>query len=42
VQGGADYKPTDVSTQILSGIETDLAAAKQAYARVTDTASGRQ
>jgi hypothetical protein len=41
VQGGAEYKPTDVSTQILNGIETDLAAAKQAYARVTDTASSR-
>ena len=30
VAGGADYRPTDASTQILDGIEKDLAAARAA------------
>jgi photosystem II stability/assembly factor-like uncharacterized protein len=36
VAGGADYRPTDASGQILEGIEKDLAAARAAYLRVTD------
>jgi hypothetical protein len=31
VAGGADYRPTDVSAEILKNIEADLAAAKTAY-----------
>jgi hypothetical protein len=36
VAGGADYRPTDVSSQILDGIEKDLALAKTAYLKATD------
>ncbi|MGH7594350.1 MAG: hypothetical protein ACRELE_10945, partial [Gemmatimonadales bacterium] len=30
--GGADYRPTDASLAVLGSIETDLAAAKRAFA----------
>ena len=36
VAGGADYRPTDASSQILDGIEKDLAAARAAYLKATD------
>jgi hypothetical protein len=34
VAGGADFKPTDTSVQVLDGIEKDLAAAKSEYDRL--------
>ncbi len=34
VAGGAEYRPTDASVQVLAGIESDLAAAKVAFDRV--------
>ncbi len=36
VAGGADYRPTDASSQIIDGIEKDLAAARAAYLKATD------
>jgi hypothetical protein len=36
VAGGAEYRPTDVASQILNGIETDLAAATAAFNEVMD------
>jgi photosystem II stability/assembly factor-like uncharacterized protein len=36
VAGGADYRPTDASGQIIEGIEKDLAAARAAYLKVVD------
>ncbi|MGH9487647.1 MAG: WD40/YVTN/BNR-like repeat-containing protein [Terriglobales bacterium] len=37
VAGGADYRPTDVSYSILTGIEAKLADAKTAYDKVMST-----
>ena len=37
VAGGADYKPTDASLEVLDGIEKDLAAAKAAFTAATET-----
>ena len=36
VQGGADYRPTDASLQVLDMIEKDLAAAQVAYTALLD------
>ncbi|MGE5246200.1 MAG: WD40/YVTN/BNR-like repeat-containing protein [Betaproteobacteria bacterium] len=36
VAGGADYKPTAASLEVLDGIEKDLAAAKDAFDRVVN------
>ncbi len=36
VQGGADYRPTDASLQVLDMIEKDLAAAEAAYSTLMD------
>jgi photosystem II stability/assembly factor-like uncharacterized protein len=36
VQGGADYRPTDASLQVLEMIEKDLAAAETAYATLME------
>ena len=37
VAGGADYKPTAASLEVLDGIEKDLAAAKAAFTTATET-----
>ncbi len=37
VAGGADYRPTAASLEVLDGIEKDLAAAKAAFAAVANT-----
>jgi hypothetical protein len=37
VQGGADFKPTDASLEILAMLEKELAAAQQAFTAVVDT-----
>ncbi len=34
VAGGADFRPTDTSVQVLDGVEKDLASAKADYDRV--------
>jgi hypothetical protein len=36
VQGGADFRPTDASLQVLETIEKDLAAAQAAYATLVE------
>jgi photosystem II stability/assembly factor-like uncharacterized protein len=36
VQGGADFRPTDASLQVLDAIEKDLAAAQAAYATLVE------
>jgi len=36
VQGGADYRPTDASLQVLEMIEKDLAAAETGYAALME------
>jgi photosystem II stability/assembly factor-like uncharacterized protein len=36
VQGGADFRPTDASLQVLDAIEKDLAAAQAAYATLIE------
>lgn len=37
VAGGAEYRPTDASVQVLAGIESDLAAAKAAFDQAVAT-----
>ena len=37
VAGGAEYKPTAASLEVLDGIEKDLAAAKAAFTAATET-----
>ncbi|HTR78464.1 MAG TPA: hypothetical protein VMH39_10150, partial [Gemmatimonadaceae bacterium] len=36
VQGGAEYRPTDASMEVLAGIEHDLAATRAAFATLMD------
>jgi hypothetical protein len=36
VQGGADYRPTDASLQVLETIEKDLATAQAAYVTLVE------
>jgi len=37
VAGGAEYRPTDASLQVLQMLEEQLAAAREAYRRLMDT-----